>query len=205
MICELFFPGWSYQRTLQRALRDSGLAPDQAAILKELWSCYRRVRRDIPRTYPLQSRLLLTLAARNVALDRVMTGRGASRLLIDGLLGAVNRRQARGLGAPLRALSRVAWSRGEARLRFIDALLYRWLFVAPFRRTVLAPAPGLAFDITACPLARFYCDQGAAHVCRAAACDLDHDFARAWRVGFSRTATIAGGSDRCDFRFSAGP
>ncbi len=201
MIVELLFPDWSYQRALLRALGEAGVASGQAGILRELWTSYRRVRRDVPGRYPLQTRLLLALAARNVALDRVMTARGADRPLIDGLLGAVNRRLAGSLGAPLRALSRLAGRSGAARLRFIDGLLYRVLFVAPFRRTVLSPAPGLAFDITACPLARFYLDHDAAHVCRVAACDLDHDFARAWKVGFKRTTTIAGGGDRCDFRF----
>jgi hypothetical protein len=122
MLGAVLLPNWAYQRELQRALGGACVALDQRLVVRELWRCYQEVRQGIPRTYPLQVRLLLALA----------------------------------------------------------------------------------FDVTACPLARFYLDHDAAHVCQVAACELDHDLARAWRVGFRRTTTIAEGGDRCDFRFVAG-
>ena len=201
MIGELLFPNRAYRRALGKALSAAGAAPSRGAIAGELRLHYKKIRREIPGSYPFQTRFLLKLAARNVALYRVMKTRGADAEFINDLLGKINWTVSKNIGRPLYLLSRVAGADRKKRLLFIDTLLYRYLFVKPFRRDILSRSPGLDFNITACPFAEFYKSQDAAGICRFAACGLDHDLAREWNVGFERTNTIADGGEWCDFRF----
>ena len=201
VIGEFIHPNLSYRRSLRKALSD--LSPGSDG--EEIVAAYEQKRTSpgsgIPKELPLQIRFLLRLAARNVALFKVMTERGLSKDLIDSLLHAINRELSGLLGSPLYRLSRIAGCDPSRRLRFIDSLLYRTLFVRPFARTMGRQESGLSFVITYCPFAVFYAANGAAPACAAAACSLDAQLASEWNADFERTSTIAAGAAGCDFLF----
>ena len=86
-----------------------------------------------------------------------------------------------------------------------NAFLWSYVFRKPFDKTNIGNStkhhPTIAYDVTACPLQAYYHSLDAPHVCRAAACQLDHRMADEWGVSFRRTQTLAEGASRCDFRF----
>ena len=59
----------------------------------------------------------------------------------------------------------------------------------------------VAFDVTRCPLAEYYKDQGVPELTPYGACRLDFAVARAYHVELHRMQTIAEGAEYCDFRW----
>jgi hypothetical protein len=66
---------------------------------------------------------------------------------------------------------------------------------------VPAALTGVAFDVTLCPLADYFKDQGVPELTEPAAGNLDYRMAREWGVELVRTQTIADGAAYCDFRW----
>jgi hypothetical protein len=87
------------------------------------------------------------------------------------------------------------------RVRLLTDLLFALLFTRPFRRRVVADGGDVSFEVTACPLADYFRDQGLPQLTHHAACSLDFLMARDWGVALSRERTIAQGHPLCDFRF----
>jgi len=93
----------------------------------------------------------------------------------------------------------------KTRVRWVLDMMFRALFTHPFRRRVLPSDEGLAFDVTVCPLAQFFREQGVPELTHYAACSLDWKMARDWGVELKRTRTIAEDHPLCDFRFKVPP
>jgi ubiquinone biosynthesis protein len=52
-----------------------------------------------------------------------------------------------------------------------------------------------------CPVADFFRSEGAADVCAGTWCTQDFALAELWGGALELTGTLAGGAERCDFRF----
>jgi hypothetical protein len=63
----------------------------------------------------------------------------------------------------------------------------------------------VAFDVTLCPLANYFEDQGVPELTPHAACNLDYCAARECGVGLVRSQAIADGAAHCDFRWYSPP
>jgi len=61
---------------------------------------------------------------------------------------------------------------------------------------------GTAFDVVKCPVVGYFAAAGAADLCLASWCNLDYALADLTREKLTRTTTLVGGQDRCDFRLS---
>jgi hypothetical protein len=59
----------------------------------------------------------------------------------------------------------------------------------------------VAFDVTLCPLADYFKDQGVPELTPHAACNLDYGAAREFGVELVRSQSIADGAAHCDFRW----
>jgi hypothetical protein len=79
--------------------------------------------------------------------------------------------------------------------------MFKVVFSAPFQRTTYRREGEVAFDVTVCPLAKYFREQGVPELTRYAACSQDHHMAKIWELTLSRTKTIAEGNELCDFRF----
>lgn len=104
------------------------------------------------------------------------------------------------------ALSRLRSRHRQTRVRWIVDLMFALLFTAPFERTIVPSERDVAFDIvafdvTVCPLAEYFREQGMPELTRHAACSLDYRMAEVWGVRLERARTIAEGHPLCDFRF----
>ncbi len=102
-------------------------------------------------------------------------------------------------------LSRLRSSQLQARVRWLLDMMFLLIFTSPFRRHTVASQEGVAFDVTACPLAEYLRSQGVPELTRHAACSLDHRMARDWGMQLIRSQTLAEGASYCDFRFKVLP
>lgn len=102
-------------------------------------------------------------------------------------------------------LSRLRSAKRENRVKLILGLLTRYFFSSPFQYRHLPSETSVEFDITVCPLANYFKDQGVPELTKHAACNLDHALADACGVDLVRSQTIAEGSEHCDFRWKFPP
>lgn len=100
-------------------------------------------------------------------------------------------------------LSRLRSTELSTRIKWVLGLVTRYFFSSPFVHRHLPAETGVAvaFDVTFCPLADYFNDQGVPELTPYAACNLDHCLARAFGVELVRTQTIADGAEYCDFRW----
>jgi hypothetical protein len=59
----------------------------------------------------------------------------------------------------------------------------------------------VAFDVTLCPFADYFKDQGVPELTPHASCNLDYGAAREFGVELVRSQTIVDGAAYCDFRW----
>jgi hypothetical protein len=92
------------------------------------------------------------------------------------------------------------------RLRWESRLLCRLYYARPAWLLDEVPVPaGYGLDIKRCAIADFYRQLGRGGLCEQTICVQDERVARRYGasagIAFQRTGTLAGGADRCDFRY----
>ena len=80
-------------------------------------------------------------------------------------------------------------------------MLTRYFFSPPFHHRHLPSKTGVSFDVTVCPSADYFKDQGVPELTPHAMCNLDYCQAHEYGVDLVRTQTIADGAAYCDFRW----
>ena len=103
--------------------------------------------------------------------------------------------------AALFKLSRLRSAKRETRVKWLLGMMTRYFFSSPFRHQHFPSEAGVAFDVTLCPLANYFKDQGVPELTQYAACNLDYRAAREFGVDLIRSQTIADGAAHCDFRW----
>jgi hypothetical protein len=99
-------------------------------------------------------------------------------------------------------LSRLRSAKRETRVKWIFGIITRYFFAPPFVHRHLPSDTGVAFDVTVCPVADYFKDQGVPPELTAhAACNLDYCLAREFGIELVRSQTIANGAEYCDFRW----
>ncbi len=98
-------------------------------------------------------------------------------------------------------LSRLRSSKLLTRVQWMTDLLFKTMFTAPFQYRNIPTRDQVAFDVTQCPLAKYFRDLGIPELTKYAACSLDHYMAAQWGMTLQRTTTIGEGAPLCDFRF----
>ena len=139
----------------------------------------------------------------NCALYRTLKDHGLSHGEAGQLVEAVGLDVYRPSPLALFKFSRLRSAKHDRRVKWVLGLLTRHFFSSPFihRHLPLEPGEVVAFDVTLCPLANYFKDQGVPELTPYAACNLDHAAARAFGVDLVRSQTIADGSEYCDFRW----
>jgi ubiquinone biosynthesis protein len=61
----------------------------------------------------------------------------------------------------------------------------------------------VGFDCLKCPVAEYFQSKGLSKFCTQTWCSLDYPLAQLWHAKLERTGSIAGGADKCDFRWTA--
>lgn len=97
--------------------------------------------------------------------------------------------------------SRLRSGNRQTRIKWLFGFITRYFFSTPFVHRHLPSDTGVAFDVTNCPFADYFKDQGVPELTPFAACNLDFALARACGMDLVRTQTIAKGAKHCDFRW----
>ena len=139
----------------------------------------------------------------NCALYRALKDHGMSHDEAGELVETVGLDVYRPVPAAWFKLSRLRSAKHDTRVKWVLGLVTRYFFSSPFIHRHLPAETGVAvaFDVTLCPLADYFKDQGLPELTSYAACNLDHGAARAFGVDLVRSQTIAGGAEYCDFRW----
>jgi hypothetical protein len=102
-------------------------------------------------------------------------------------------------------LSRLRSGKRETRVKWIMGMITKYFFTSPFHHRHLPWKTGVAFDVTICPLADYFKEQGLPELTVHAACNMDYCLARELGVDLVRSQTIADGAEFCDFRWEFSP
>lgn len=98
-------------------------------------------------------------------------------------------------------LSRLRSAKLETRVKWLLGMITRCFFTSPFHHRYHPSETGVAFDVTACPLADYFKGQGIPEFTAHSACHPDYCAARELGVDSVRSQTIADGAAHCDFRW----
>lgn len=181
--------------------------PEVKELLAEAWQIYDELAPDVPDEPGVGPRMNVRLACATLSFHRALVSAGvdnraATRLIADAAWCVFKK-----WGAIARLLTGIL-ARGDPRKRMPVCvnLFLRFPFSQPAYRFDLSypDEDTVAIDMHRCPVADYFRSQGAADVCAGTWCTQDFALAELWEGELQLTGTLAGGADRCDFRFKSG-
>jgi len=138
----------------------------------------------------------------NLSLYRALREHGMSQAEAGEFVEKVAAEYFRPVPAAMFKLSRLRSAKRESRIKWIFGIITKYFFTPPFVHRHLPSDAGVAFDVTVCPVADYFKDQGVPPEFTAhAACNLDYFMAREFGIDLVRSQTIANGAAYCDFRW----
>jgi hypothetical protein len=148
------------------------------------------------------ARVMLHLAALSIGLYRALLAR-VDEATARRYTANVTWRLVRSMMAIPTAVAALTAPPGPERLRRATDLVRRYPLGPPAYQVVDVEGAdcAVAFDVLRCPVADYFASQGLADLCCEVFCELDHRLAAEWGVELERSGTLAGGKDRCDFRW----
>lgn len=171
--------------------------------LKAVWRRYAEAAPLVPKHQGLGPTLVLHLAAITIAFHQTLTDalysdEEAAQLVTD-VAWVVYRK----MGAFVWLVSRLAANDQFERVRIATRIFRRFPFSSPAYqcKEISAPPNIVAFDCARCPAAEYFASQNRADLCVRTFCNLDFPLAKDWRAELERKGSIAGGAERCDFRW----
>jgi hypothetical protein len=197
-----YFPGLAFRRYGPEVLAE--LTPRDMAV--RVWNNALRLQKDLGVTRPHYSpgvNLILRHMEWDAALYRAARAEGLPEPAAGRLVEETNWKIFGPVSGASFKLSRLRSASLLKRVQWVLDLMFQVIFTAPFRRNTYQTTKEIAFDVTECPLAKYFRDQSIPELTRYAACNLDHRMAIAWRMELTRTQTIAEGHPLCDFKFRA--
>jgi ubiquinone biosynthesis protein len=175
------------------------------AILDDAFADYDRQRPALPHEASAGGRLMVHFAALTIGLYRALLHREVVPAEARSWTASVTARGYAKITALPTALARICTRTARARVKRATDLMRRFPFTPPSYVMVDVPAGDevVAFDVRRCPVAEYFLAQGLGELCVESWCELDFALARSWGARLQRTCTLAGGGDRCDFRWQA--
>lgn len=198
---------WSLVSPARAALEDRFSDADVHAVVNDAFADYERARESLPDEDQVGPRLMIHLAALTAGFHRALVARGLEPTDARRRTGLVTAAVYERMGGVPWALSRLHGKEPRARLEAATNLFRRFPFSAPGYEMVDVPAPDdvVAFDVRRCPVAEYLRAEGLAELCVETWCGLDFALAERWGARLERPQTLAGGGDRCDFRWRVVP
>jgi hypothetical protein len=193
-----YFPDANFRRAATHHLQTQ--FPDKS---ERVWRSTRNWQSQLapsrPR-YGFSLNLLMRYVEWNLSLYRALQEHGVSQVEAGEFVETVAMEYFQPVPAAMFKLSLLRSAKRETRVKWIFGIITRYFFPPPFVHRHLPSDTGVAFDVTVCPLADYFKEQGvtpelAAH----AACNLDYCQAREYGIELVRSQTIANGAEYCDF------
>jgi len=156
--------------------------------------------------YNFALNLLMRYFEWNLSLYRALLEHGMSQVEAGEFVETVAVEYYQPVPAAMFKLSRLRSAKRETRVKWIFGIMTKYFFAPPFVHRHLPSDTGVAFDVTVCPVADYFKDQGVPpEITAHAACNLDYCMAREFGIEFVRSQTIANGAEYCDFRWEFSP
>jgi len=138
----------------------------------------------------------------NLSLYRALRDHGMSQVEAGEFVETVGAEYYQPVTAAMFKLSRLRSAKRETRIKWIFGIITRYFFTPPFVHRHLPSDTGVAFNVTVCPAADYFKDQGVPpDVTAHCLCNLDYCMAREYGIELVRTQTIVNGAEYCDFRW----
>lgn len=188
--------------SVRRFLRTRMSREQSASILRAVWRLYDEAAPLVPKEGAGPT-LVLHLAAITVAFHQALIDAGYGDELAVQLVTDVAWVVYRKMGACVWLLSRLAAKDPFKRIRIATRIFRRFPFGSPaYHWKEISTRPDtVAFDCTRCPAAEYFASRNRAELCVRTFCNLDFPLAKDWGAELERTGSIAGGAERCDFRW----
>jgi hypothetical protein len=174
-------------------------------ILHEYWQRYLQLKPEVPAMPTMGGSLMVHLSAMSTAFYHELTSRGKSEEIATRLFYDIAWEIYRRMGGFSWWLAGSGKKTGSARLQKATQLFRMFPFNNPSYRWIDIPTNNnvVGFDCVKCPVAEYFQSKGLSKFCVATWCALDYPLAEMWHAKLERTGSIAGGADRCDFRWTA--
>ncbi len=183
------------------------MSRDEAGrTLEAVWRGYSESASAVPKGEGFGPTQVLHLAAITIALHQALTDSGRSDEAATQIVVDVGWVVYRKMGAVAWMLSRTAGKDQLQRMRAATQMFRRFPFSSPAYqwKEVAAEANVVAFDCVRCPAAQYFASRNRSALCVQTFCNLDFPLAKDWGAELERSGSIAGGAERCDFRWRHG-
>ena len=195
-----YFPGIAYRRAAQRHF--SFHFPGSS---DQLWRSTRAWQSQLAPSRPRHSasvNLMMKHMEWGCALYRSLQEHGVSRTKAGPLVESIMSDVYQPVPSVMFKLSRLRSPKHETRVKWLLLrVMTRRFFTAPFVHRYFDPDDGVAYDVTCCPFADYFEEQGVPELTPHAACNLDYRLADVLGADLTRTQTITDGAEYCDFRW----
>ena len=195
-------PNTAYRRVARRYLEAH--FPGESA---QVWHSTRTWRSQLAPERPRRSgsagvNFMMRFLEWSCALYRAAQEHGMNKAEAAALVETIMTDVYRPVPAAMFKVSRLRSAKRDVRVRWILRNITRHFLPAPpFCYRHLTSETGVAFDITACPFANYFNDQGVPELTEPAAGNMDYVMAQEWGVELDRKQTIGDGAAYCDFRW----
>jgi L-2-amino-thiazoline-4-carboxylic acid hydrolase len=177
---------------------------DVDRLLGAAWANFDRLAPEVPHEPTLGSRQNLLLACLTLSMLQALTAEGIERDYAIELVGDVCWKVYAQWGQIPRLASRLLSRDPIKRMRISVGMFLRYPFNRPgYRYAEVSEPQGRGLDMLRCPVAEYLAAKNASDLTVATWCNLDFQLARMWGGELERHGTLAGGAERCDFRFRA--
>ena len=175
--------------------------------LEAVWRGYSESAPSIPKGEGFGPTQVLHLAAITIALHQALTDSGRSCEAATEIVVDVGWVVYRKMGAVAWVLARTAGEDKFRRMRAATQIFRRFPFSSPAYqwKEVAAESDVVAFDCIRCPAAQYFASKNRSALCVRTFCNLDFPLAKDWGAELERNGSIAGGAERCDFRWRHRP
>ncbi len=171
-------------------------------ILSGYWKQYQKLKTTVPSMPTNGGYITVRLAAMSMAFYRELMARGQDKDTATRHFYTIAWNVYKKMG-------KLAWwlagwrNRNKVdRMATATRLFRTFPFNSPSYQWQDIPGDdAVAFNCIKCPVAEYFKSHGLSEFCAATWCALDFPLAALWHARLERTGSIAGGADKCDFRW----
>jgi hypothetical protein len=176
---------------------------DVRRFQKLVWHNFRELLPDIPQEPTFSARVLLLSSCASLAMYRALVEQGLQQEQAISIIEDTIWQMIRGSVTVSGFAAKMLIRDPQRRLKISIRAANRYIFSRPaFSREDLPGESSVDFDYVRCPIADYFKGYDLGEICFGAYCAQDYAIASQWSSHLERSGTLAGGSERCDFRWA---
>lgn len=175
-------------------------------LIKNAWDEFAKLEGDLPKQQTLGATITIHLAAATLAFYNTLLKAGKTKEEATDLLYKTGWKIYKRMGEAPMLIAGIFSDNPHKRMELATQIFRMFPFTAPDYgwAEVETDKNTVAFNCTRCHVAELFMKFGLGDVCYNTFCKLDFPLAQQWGGKLTRTGSIAGGADKCDFRWITG-